>query len=113
MNVNEKHLLAALTNNLDSSVPPTERIKILTAMVTILLYKANLDSTAEKNFVEHLSIATFGSSDELAEHKECFTVMKSLANVIVMSKMFEGLANVPAAEATEIPDFEFPKEVGL
>lgn len=104
-------ILQALTNELDSSVPPIERVKALTSIAAVLIKKAKLTPQVEEEFVKHMSIATFGDAKEFAEHEECFELLMASAAAIALQELFGGTVVAAAEEVESEQEFAFPEEL--
>lgn len=116
-NPNLRFIQQALSNTLEPSVPPIERVDMLAAIAVVLLDKAKLSGEAESTFLEHIMLAQYGTSAEWAEHRNCIAKLHMATAEIALQKLTnmeqaerEGdVTNNPNNDTTD--NFEFPEEL--
>lgn len=99
-----------LSNTLEPSVPPIERVDMLAAIALVLLEKAKLSGEAESTFLEHIMLAQYGTSVEWDEHRNCIAMLHRAIAEIAM----QGLINMEQADNSNndtTDNFEFPEEL--
>ena len=116
-NPNLRFIQQALTNTLEPSVPPIERVDLLVAIAVVLLDRANLSSEVESTFLEHIMLAQYGTSTDWDGHRNCIARLHGATAQIALQKL-AGMDREQAddtksttATTTTTDDFEFPEEL--
>lgn len=100
----------ALSNTLEPSVPPIERVDMLAAIAVVLLDKAKLSGEAESTFLEHIMLAQYGTSAEWDEHRNCIAKLHMATAAIAFQKL-TAMERADNSNNDTTDNFEFPEEL--
>jgi len=109
-NPNLRFIQQALSNTLEPSVPPIERVDMLAAIALVLLEKAKLSGEAESTFLEHIMLAQYGTSAEWAEHRNCIAKLHMATAEIAMQRL-TAMEQADNSNNDTTDNFEFPEEL--
>jgi hypothetical protein len=109
-NPNLRFIQQALSNTLEPSVPPIERVDMLAAIALVLLEKAKLSGEAESTFLEHIMLAQYGTSGEWDEHRNCIAKLHRVTAEIAMQRLIN-MEQADNSNSATTDNFEFPKEL--
>ena len=99
-----------LSNTLEPSVPPIERVDMLAAIAVVLLDKAKLSGEAESTFLEHIMIAQYGTSAEWEEHRNCIAMLHRATAEIALQRL-TAMEQADNSNNATTDNFEFPEEL--
>ncbi len=100
----------ALSNTLEPSVPPIQRVDMLVAIAMVLLDKAKLSGEAESAFIEHIMIAQYGTSAEWEGHRNCIAMLHRATAEIAMQRLIN-MEQADNSNNATTDNFEFPEEL--
>ena len=100
----------ALSNTLEPSVPPIQRVDMLAAIALVLLEKAKLSGETESTFLEHIMIAQYGTSAEWEEHRNCIARLHMATAEIAMQRPIN-MEQADNSNNATTDNFEFPEEL--
>ena len=109
-NPNLRFIQQALSNTLEPSVPPIERVDMLAAIAVVLLEKAKLSGDAESTFLEHIMLAQYGTSGEWDEHRNCIAKLYMATAEIAMQRL-TAMERADNSNNDTTDNFEFPEEL--